>query len=331
MVTRLVVGLLGLLVCVSPLHALELGLVTGRAIGTYYQIGQDLRTLVSREGITLTVYPSAGSLENVLAVYKRQGVQLGIVQSDVLDYIRAVSTDRELQRVAQQIKLVFPLYGEEVHLLATNASNITQFADLEGKTVAIGHPESGTFLTANLLLKYGRVTSAKPVEIDGKEALEALRKGQVDAMFYVAGVPVTWLQKEVSLDDKLHLVPITEKGITELYAPMPILAGTYSWHEGEVATVSVQATLITFDYQGPNCGHVGRFAKLLYDNLAWLRQNGHDKWRSVNLDAPLPPPWEQYRCVVQTLRGSAGIVRPSEASPQNPLTEALRRLLKTPE
>lgn len=79
-----VVGLVGLLACIGPVQALDMGIITGQPEGTYYQIGQNLRTLLEREDIALTVYPSSGSLENVEALYKLPNVQLAIAQADVL-------------------------------------------------------------------------------------------------------------------------------------------------------------------------------------------------------------------------------------------------------
>src|SRR5687768_1682079 len=112
-------GLFGLYCLSLPAYALEIGIVTGSENGTYYQIGQNIRELVQQQNsdIQLNVYPTTGSLENVEAVYKRRGVQLGIVQSDVLGFIQEQSDNTELQRIVRKTRLVFPLYNEEVHIL----------------------------------------------------------------------------------------------------------------------------------------------------------------------------------------------------------------------
>src|SRR4051812_50187065 len=81
----------------------------------------------------------------------RHGTQLGIVQSDVLDFIASFSEDQELRSTAAWMRMVFPLYAEEVHLLAR--PEIVKLADLAGKRVAIGAPNSGTLVTATLLLE----------------------------------------------------------------------------------------------------------------------------------------------------------------------------------
>jgi hypothetical protein len=60
----------------------------------------NLQTLVKPQGIDLTVYPSRGSVEIVYAVFQRPGVQMGIVQADVLAFVSGIQTDPVLKRIA---------------------------------------------------------------------------------------------------------------------------------------------------------------------------------------------------------------------------------------
>jgi uncharacterized protein len=137
----------------------DLGLITGGEKGTYYQFGLDLQKLVKPAGFDLAVYPSKGSAENIFAVYQRPGVQMGIVQSDVLAFVARVESDPILKQIAKKTRMVFPLYNEEVHLLGRR--DITTFDELAGKRVAIGREGSGTYLTARLLFKLSEVTPSQ--------------------------------------------------------------------------------------------------------------------------------------------------------------------------
>src|SRR5438132_7738356 len=160
MLRRLFISLVAWsLAAVGPVSAAlgaDMAVVTGGEKGTYYQFGLNLQALGKLNGINLSVYPSKGSVENIYAVYQRPGVQVGIVQSDVLAFVAKVQTDQTLQRIAKKIKMVFPLYNEEVHLLARKGIN--SFDDLAGKRVAIGREGSGTYLTVRLLFKVSEVT-----------------------------------------------------------------------------------------------------------------------------------------------------------------------------
>ena len=175
----------------------------------------------------MNVYSSKGSIENVYAVYQKPGTQLGIVQSDVLAFVARVQSDPVLKRIAKKTKMVFPLYNEEIHILAR--SGVAEFDDLSDRRVAIGREGSGTYLTARLLFNVADVTPREMVLIDTDEALAELKAGRIDAMFYVAGYPVKLFGEGVQDGDQLHLVPILNKSITEFYPRAEIPRGTYAW------------------------------------------------------------------------------------------------------
>lgn len=308
---------------VATASAVTMGIVTGSTKGTYYQFGLNIAQLVEPYGITLKVAPSRGSVENVYAVFQRPNTQLGIVQADVLAFVARVHTDPVLKEIATKIKMVFPLYNEEIHLLGR--SDLSGFGDLQGRRVAIGREGSGTYLTARLLFEISGVAPAAMVPIGTDEALAALKAGQVDAMFYVAGYPVRLLSTEVAAGDNLALLPILDPGITDFYPRTTIPANTYAWQDGDVSTVAVKAVLISYNFRHFNCETVGRVGQLIYEHLDWLREHGHPKWKAVDLDFPLKG-WQQYDCVQKKLTG----LPTYQASPSeiNPVLEAIKDVLK---
>jgi TRAP transporter TAXI family solute receptor len=309
--------------------AFEMNLMTGREKGTYYQFGLNLQQLAKTRGIELGVQPSTGSIENLYAVYKRPHTQIGIVQSDVLAFVTRVQSNPMLVQIAQKTKLVFPLYNEEVHILGKKG--IADFDALQGKRVAVGEDGSGTYLTARLLLEVTQLKPAQILTVGTDEALAKLKAGAIDAMFYVAGYPVKLFSEGVSAGDELALVPITNPRAAEFYQQIKIPAGTYPWQGAEVTSVAVKAVLVSYDFRNANCDYVGQFAKLLYENLAWLRQNGHPKWHSVDLNFPLKG-WEQYDCVRRHLVKSAPAPAPPPSSATapggiNPVMDAVKQML----
>lgn len=303
----------------------ELGIITGGERGTYYQFGLNLQRLGKQTGVDLSVATSKGSIENVFAVYQKPNTQLGIVQSDVLAFVARVQSDPVLKRIAKKTKMVFPLYNEEIHLLGRK--EITDFDDLTDRRVAIGREGSGTYLTARLLFKVSDVAPKEMVLIDTDEALAALKAGRIDAMFYVAGYPVKLLSEGVTEADGLALIPITNKSITEFYTRTEIPAATYAWQPQALNTVAVKAVMISFDFRRKDCDIIGQFAQAISTNLPWLVKNGHPKWKSVDLDAPLKG-WEQYDCVAKYMRKPGGqpaaTLKPAGG---NPVMDAIKDLL----
>ncbi|MFO7713542.1 TAXI family TRAP transporter solute-binding subunit [Desulfosarcina sp.] len=271
-----------------------LGIITDDLRSTAHQIGMDLKALLKRNHIHLAVFNSSGSVENIYAVYQRPGNHLGLVQSDVLAFVAKVKTDPRLKLIADKIKWVFPLYNQEVHLLAK--AEIGSFSDLGGKRVAIGHAESGSNLTSRLIFEISGIFPRQTLVLDNAQALAALKNGSIDAMVIVDGFPIDRLTLDVSPADGLHLVPINQERILAFYPASRIPGGAYPWQTTDVETVSVQAVLVAYDFRNNHCHTIGNVARLMAENLNWLRHNGHPKWRSVDLNQPVKG-WEQYKCV----------------------------------
>jgi hypothetical protein len=306
----------------SAAIAQDMGIVTGSKRGTYYQFGLNMSELVKSRGVKLRVDESQGSIQNVFAVFKAPDTQMGIVQSDVLAFVAKIQTDATLQRIAAKTRMVFPFYNEEVHLLAN--SEVKDFDDLSGKIVAIGEEGSGIYLTSRLLFEASGVKPRDMLSVGPVDALALLKKGDIDALFYVAGYPVKLFSEDVTADDKLALVPITNKNILEFYPAVQIPANTYGWQGQAINTIAVKAVLISYDFRGSNCENVGKFAKIVYDNFAWLKANGHPKWKTVDLNAPLKG-WEQYDCVTKVVQPAKSRA-PEKPRVVNPVLDAIKKM-----
>jgi len=309
-------------VLAGPALAVDMGIMTGSEKGTYYQFGLNMQRLVKQRDIDLNVSTSKGSVENIYAVYQKPRTQLGIVQSDVLAFVARVQTDPVLKRIAKKIKMVFPLYNEEIHILGRK--EITDFDDLTDRRVAIGREGSGTYLTARLLFRVSEVQPKEMVLIDTDEALTELKAGRIDAMFYVAGYPVKLFTDNVTAADELALIPVFNKSITEFYPVVQIPAKTYAWQANPVDTIAVKAVLVSYDFRRLDCDYVGRFAQIVATNLDWLKQNGHPKWQFVDFAFPLKG-WEQYDCVRRYVHKSASTAKPK--SSVNPVLDAIKEIL----
>ena len=82
---------------------------------------------------------------------------------------------------------------------------------------------------------------------------------------------------------------------------------------------------MSFDFRHLDCDHVGRLAQIVASNMGWLAENGHAKWKSVQLDYALKG-WEQYDCVRRYL-GRATTPGAAKAS-ANPVLDAIKRTVR---
>src|SRR6478752_2726030 len=124
-------------------------LISGTIGGTYVQFGADLASVLD-DGNKLRVLPivGRGSVQSVADILFLQGVDLGIVRADTLDYLEKKGIAKDIKK---QFTYVTKLYNEEMHVIAPKA--IKSLKELEGKTVSVDLPNGGTFVTALIVFE----------------------------------------------------------------------------------------------------------------------------------------------------------------------------------
>lgn len=285
-----------------------MGMVTGSSAGTYIQFGKDMAQVTEPEGLKLWVKESQGSLANIRRLVSRENAALGIVQSDVLGFLTR-SEEPAMRRVAGHLRLIFPFYNEEVHLFARK--EISQFEDLQGKRVVVGSKGSGNWLTATNLLHLMGVEPGEQLHLDPVAAATAVIVGDADAMFYVAGKPVKLFTNVEQLSqnptyegflDKVHLVALDHPKMLEEYVGATFEASDYNWLTQQIPTIAVKAVLVSYDFSPRNspyfrlrCDQLGKLGTAVRRNIGQLRQQGHPKWKQVNLDQQIGI-WERDTC-----------------------------------
>ena len=128
-------------------NAGTVGIISGGVDGTYVRIAADLASVLD-DGKAMRILPilGKGSLQNLADILYLRGVDVGIVQSDVLAFVK----QRHLLPGAEQnVEYIAKLYDEEVHVLARK--DIARIADLNGQAVNVDVSGSGTAMTVALL------------------------------------------------------------------------------------------------------------------------------------------------------------------------------------
>jgi TRAP transporter TAXI family solute receptor len=276
-------------------------LISGTIGGTYVQFGADLASVLD-DGNKLRVLPivGRGSVQSVADILFLQGVDIGIVRADTLDYLERKGFAKDLKK---QFTYVTKLYNEEMQIIAPKSIN--SLRDLEGKTVSVDLPNGSTFVTV-LTVADRLGMKANWVYIEQRIAMEKLKKGEVDAVIVVGGKPY----KSVSNfgnDGRFHLVKVDyEKPLQGDYLPATLTSKDYPnlIAEGEtVDTIAVPALLAAYNW-APN---TERYRKLTNFVDAFFTkfpqfQNPpfHPKWKEVSLAAPLPG-WQRLPYAQQWL------------------------------
>src|SRR5260221_7706212 len=132
------------------------GIISGGIDDTDLRIATELAAVLDAPG-GLRVFPVAGkgSVQNVHDIVFTRGVDIGIVQMDVMAQLKREPPFPDVERY---LRYVTRLYDKEVHILATK--QIRSVDDLAFKKVNFDVRGSGTFMTADAI--FGAL--GRPVE-----------------------------------------------------------------------------------------------------------------------------------------------------------------------
>src|SRR3954470_8811590 len=278
-------------------------LITGTIGGTYVQFGADLASVLD-DGNRIRVLPivGRGSVQSVADILFLQGVDLGIVRADTLDYLERKGFAKDIKK---QFTYVTKLYNEEMYVIASKS--VRSLADLNGKRVSVDLPNGGTFVTASIVFER---LGLKPnlVYIEQRISMEMLKRGELDAVIAVGGKPY----KSVSAfnDDKgrFHFVPVDyARPLQGDYLPAVLTSKDYPnlIAEGErVDTIAVPAVLAAYNW-APNTDRyrkLSQFVDAFFTKFPTFQNPPfHPKWKEVSLSAPLPD-WQRLPVAEQWLK-----------------------------
>ena len=279
----------------------------GSDIGTYQDISEDLKGLLAEKHLALNIHETDGSIENIKRIAASDKPSIGLVQADVLSFMRR-SKNPDTQRFAERIRMIMPLYEEEVHILSH--TDIKQFSDLHGKRVVVGQEGSGNMLTAVNLLAISNIRVGETMRLSAPQGALAVLEGRADAVIYVGGKPVKLFKnienlqtadgkKFSNLLGNVHLIPVSSPAILAEYATTSITPEDYQFVKETVPTIAVQAVLITGNYEEEGkeaaCTLINKAAYAIRHNMDQLKKTGHPKWRDTNISLPISL-WEKDSC-----------------------------------
>ena len=192
----------------------NLRFVTGGESGTYYAFGSVIaQHATNNAGVNVVGLAGNGSQSNVQELVDGTA-DLAFCQSDVMAY--AYNGTNLFETKMEGFSTVAALYMEQVQIVTTDA-NIKTVADLSGKAVSIGAPGSGVYFNViDVLGAYGLTENdIKPTYQSFGDSADALKNGQIDAAFIVAGAPTTAVTDLATTKD-VYLVSLDDEHIAKL-------------------------------------------------------------------------------------------------------------------
>jgi TRAP-type uncharacterized transport system substrate-binding protein len=295
-------------------HALaRFEIVTDAANGTDSRIARELARLVARAaGIDLDVLTSNAWAETLSGLNDSAAPRLAIVAYDALQAARQGSA--ETSNAANPLRIVMPLYTEEIYCLVRADSPLKFIHEIQGSRINIGPAQGSRALTATRLHErmFGTRIPMTEASFLGEEAAltELVDTKTIDVMVLVAAQPAALLAymappraRAIKLLKLDRNDPSSRKAL-QSFLPASVRAANYrNWLAQDTATLAVMSFLVTGDSADPaTAERLGALAQSLCRNLPALQRAGHPKWREVQPGLQLDVGWPYSPAVEAAFR-----------------------------
>lgn len=170
---------------IKPAPPSHVVMATGAAEGAYHAYGERYRQALAAHGIELQLRNTAGSAEN-LELLRRNAVDVAFMQGGSMT-----------SGAAQELEALGSLYFEPLWLFHRTGLALDRLDRLAGLRVAVGGEGSGTRqLVLRLLHDTGlHDDSLQLSPLSGRAAAQALRAGELDAVFLVISAEAPLVQE----------------------------------------------------------------------------------------------------------------------------------------
>lgn len=254
-------------------------------------MAQDLAGLVD-DGATRRLLPviGRGALQDLIDLKALRGVDIGIIQTDVLNYAKK---NKVMPGIENVVTYIAKLHNEELHILAR--AEIGKVEDLAGKKVDFA---GGAAVTGPAVLNLLHV-KVEPVSDDHARSLAKLKSGEIAAIAYVAAKPAA-LFGALGEGDGLHFLPIPlTPELSAAYVPARLTSEDYPRlvpAGTPVDTIAVGTALMVAKLppSTERYANIANFVEAFFTQFPRLQEAPRQaKWTEVNLAAELPG-WKRF-------------------------------------
>ncbi len=272
---------------------------------SYTEFAQDMQNVLDDlQGNGMRILPilGRGGGQNFLDVLFLQGIDLGIVERDVIDNYK--KKDPNLYgNIETRLRYIVKLTNSEMHFFARH--EIKKLEDLRGKKVSFYKPGSSSAQASETILGACGI-QVEPVFVDTDLGAEKLRKGELMAVGRISGAPHAALTPFKAEDG--HFLPMDKESLPagcfeklmKMYLPAFLKHEYYpdTIAEGELIPTVANATILAtynFPENTERYNSIAKFVVKLFDNIDKFRDGPrHPKWKEVNLAAEVPG-WTRFK------------------------------------
>ncbi len=305
-------------------------MLAGDVDSTGLQIASDLARLLDN-GNELRIIPMAGkgSIQNITDLLTLKAVDIAIVQSDVLARFARIGRQPGLQ---SHMQYVAKLYSEEFHVLSRMQFLCLQ--DLTGRRVSFGPKDSGMAITAETVFEANGV-AVNPLYLDQEDAIERLKRGELDALVYIGGKSSRAFDR-ITHKDKVHFLDVEYlPALQANYLPAIVTSEDYPGlvaPNESVGTIAVSTVMAirSLPPQSERFRVLSRFTERFFASIEKFKKGAYSpKWREVDIRAPLKG-WQRFQPAERWLNANAEArTEPAAAPGDQKLKTMLRKFVKS--
>ena len=306
------------------------GILAGDVDSTGLRIASDLARVLDN-GNELRIIPMAGkgSIQNLNDLLTLREIDIAIVQSDVLTRFAKISRQPGFQ---SRMQYVAKLYSEEFHVLSRMQFLCLQ--DLTGRRVSFGPKDSGMAITAEAVFEANGI-AVNPLYLDHEEAIEQLKRGELDALVYIGGKSSRAFDR-ITHEDRVHFLDVEYlPGLQANYLPAIVTAEDYpnlvatNESVGTIAVSTVMA-IHTLPPQSERFRVLSWFTERFFSSIDKFKMGSYSpKWREVDIRAPLRG-WQRFQPAERWLLANAEPrTEPAAAPGDQKMKTMLRKFVKS--
>lgn len=211
---------------------------TGAPGGVYVLYGKGLADLFG-----WTPRQTAGAVEN-LKLIRSGEAQLAFATVDsAYDAVRGVGAYVDGGPVPAKTLAV--LYPSFLHVVSLQSGSVKTFADLAGKRVSLGSPGSSSQVATGRILRTASIPVI-PSFLGVADAAKALKAGEIDAFFWISGLPCEGIQgigQPIRLLDATPYLHDMRAKYGPVYTAAPLPGGLYAGVPGDTPAISINNIL----------------------------------------------------------------------------------------
>ncbi len=274
--------------CAETAGGGRISIATGNTTGVYYILGGGIARVLTAnlEGTEATAEATNASAENIRLVCAGDS-DIGFSLADTA--ADAVAGAAGFEGEPQSVQALARIYSNYTQVFARTDAGVSSIADLRGKSVSTGSPNSGTEVIALRLLE---VNDLAPEDVNQQrlglpESVQGMKDGSIDALIWSGGLPTGGITDlTTSLGEDVVMLPLDTQlpkmvqAYGDAYTAGTVPADVYGLGQ-DVATIVVPNLLLVSDAMTNDMAQ--DITQVIFENLDELAQV-HPEAKNISLE-----------------------------------------------